>query len=425
MVSFFLDNVSDESVEFTNSMNPDFGNFMFYGREYTISRFDSAYVTNFILNAIINRISIDVANLEPMLEETNEFWDLIKNKPNAHQTWKEFIRYGASHFLLDGNVFLRLILNRNSISINNMHFIPQRDVTIIKDMVYGFIESFRINTYNGGQIMVNNYNEQRKDARNTVYKISDFSSMSRFACDLSPSDFLAVQNELCYVGMASKFNNSYLDNGAKPAYALKLAASTGYKARLTDKQKDELRETFQAKVGGKNNGKILVLEDGMDLQVISTDIDKLNFSENIKNAITYICMVKGVPPEILGISVSGGGSAYKVNEELRLFYMNNTVIPLGKTIYENLNDAILFRYNNKDTLGFDETKIPVLMNERYKIIESQTRGGVLTINEIRKNANLKPVDGGDRIMAELNRADINVPRGQEIIKEDSEIVVDK
>jgi hypothetical protein len=127
----------------------------------------------------------------------------------------------------------------------------------------------------------------------------------------------------------------------------------------------------------------------------------------MKEMIQIICMPFFIQPELLGISSGSTGAAYKVNEELRLYYYNSTIIPMVREWCEYCNRNFVFRYNPdtqrmKSKLGYDETKISVIMSERYKILESQFRCGIFTVNEIRDTIGWKSLEGMDEVIANTN-----------------------
>lgn len=380
-------------------------NFLWNGYNFNVSNYDFLYFRNFVLRSIVDKISNDVADICPLLPERHGFWDII-NYPNLTQTWRELTKDHIARKLLDGTVYSYLTLNDDG-TIDTIQAIPNKDVTITCENKYGMIDYFQMNFYQGYSIKINNYYKNKFDKRNTLYKWSDFNATSRFQCNKPQSRIMSVMDSLEYMELANRFNNTFFKNGAKPGYALVLTSENGYDLQLTEEQKEDLRASFYANYGGENVGKLLVLENGMKLEPLTTSIDKLNIVENMKEMIQIICMPFFIQPELLGISSGSTGAAYKVNEELRLYYYNSTIIPMVREWCEYCNRNFVFRYNPdtqrmKSKLGYDETKISVIMSERYKILESQFRCGIFTVNEIRDTIGWKSLEGMDEVIANTN-----------------------
>lgn len=364
----------------------------------TVTDANLEYITNFALRTIVKRIATDISNLKPIMEdnETHPFMKIVK-KPNYLDTWRTFIRDVCSRYLLDATVYIKLMLE-NSGEINSMFCIPKRDVYIEEiNINSGDIEKYRINEYSG-YISIKHYNNQIRDKRNRIIKISDFNSKSRFPCILPENNVISLCNQLKYLKLAEEYNRSYLQKGAKPSYAIKYESVNGVYRPLSEEQKKDLRKAFIDNFSGAENiGNPIILQDGISLEQIDSDIDKLNFDELIEFAITSLCMVFGVPVEVVGYSKDSNGGAYKVNEDIRKSYYNNTIIPLGEFLYENIEDAVMFRYNKNGHFTFNKTLINTIMRDRFEILEIASRTDSLTVNELRKLAGLDPIDQDEEI----------------------------
>jgi len=391
--------------------------FTYNGYTCTITDFNEEYIKNFIVSTIIERLSTDIASLEineELLPKENRFWEIIKN-PNQYQTWYDFMKELNSWFEIDGVVFVYQVLNDDGKTLNSIYVLPKKDVKIIGDAGTGDIISYEIKQKQGNYITVKNYNERLNDPRNTVFMIKDFNSNSRYACDLPPSKLESVCNQLEYISLANRYSNNFLKKGAKPSVAIKVESKDGFRGKLSDTQKAELKAAFIANyVGSENAGSPIILEEGVDLKTISTDIDKLNFDEGIENSIVSACMRYFVPLEVIGYAKNTSGGQYKVSDDTRKFYMNNAVLPRAKNIYAKLNQNFMFRYG-KNELSFDVAKIPTLMAERFSLLESMERSKTFTINERRQYANKEQLDGLDVIMVGLNEADARQSREKEPI----------
>lgn len=391
--------------------------FSWNGYNCTITDFNEEYIKNFIVSTIIERLSTDIASLEineELLPKENRFWEIIKN-PNQYQTWFDFMKELNSWFEIDGVVFVYQVLNEDGKTLNSIYVLPKKDVKVIGDASTGDILYYEIKQKQGNYITVKNYNERLNDPQNTVFMIKDFNSNSRYPCDLPSSKLESVCNQLDYISLANRYSNNFLKKGAKPSVAIKVESKDGFRGKLSDTQKAELKAAFIANYAGSENaGSPIILEEGIDLKTISTDIDKLNFDEGIENSIVSACMRYFVPLEVIGYAKNTSGGQYKVSDDTRKFYMNNAVLPRAKNIYAKLSQNFMFRYG-KNELSFDVAKIPTLMAERFSLLESMERSKTFTINERRQYANKEQLDGLDVIMVGLNEADARQSREKEPI----------
>ena len=379
--------------------------FLWNGINVQVQRYDFLYFKNFVLRAIIDKISNDVADMVPTLDKNNGFWDVI-NFPNTTQTWRELKKDHIARRLLDGTVYSYLSLNDNG-TINTIQTIPNKDILLKCTNEYGTIDEFTMNLYQGYSIKIPNYYSNKFDKRNTLYKWSEFNPVSRFQIDKPKSRVDSVVDTLEYIDLANKFNTTFFKNGARPAYVLSVPTENGYDGKLTETNRQELKKSFAENYGNQNVGGVLILEDGMRLEPLTTGIEKLDIASNIKEMIELACMPFFIQPELLGISSGSTGAAYKVNQELRLYYYNSTIMPLEREWCEYCNRNFVFRYNpttqmTKYKLGYDETKVDVLMAERYRILESQFRSSVFTVNEIRDSIGMPKLEGMDEVIANTN-----------------------
>ena len=374
---------------------------------YTITDINLEYIKNFAIRTVIDRISTDISNVKPLVSsEKSKLNELIK-KPNIDNIWCEFMRDLTAHYLLDKTVYVYLILNDDS-TVQTMEIIPKKYVQIEYNQANGEIDKYRISTKGGVQNVIINHNDYLYDKRNTIIKISGFNSISRYNCDIPANDMESIMNQVEYLRLAAEYNRSFLQNGAKPSYALKVKSLNGYDTEsLTAEDKAEAREAFKkSSSGAENAGNVLILSSNVELQQLSSDIDKLNFDELIEMAITIICMVFGIPVEIIGYSKNGGGQ-YKVTEDSRRSYYNNLIIPLSEFLYGKLDDAISFRYGKKVSLTYNETLIPTIMKERYETIKIASDACMFTINELRVMAKLKEIEFGEELYVSTGKNPIS------------------
>lgn len=122
---------------------------------------------------------------------------------------------------------------------------------------------------------------------------------------------------------ASAWNQSLLQNGARPSGALVLRGSDG---TLSEEQYWRLKEQISNEFSGTDNaGKPILLEGGMDWKEMSLSPKDMDFMEAKHSSARDIALAFGVPPQLLGIP---GDNTYSNLSEARLALWEQTILPL-------------------------------------------------------------------------------------------------
>lgn len=93
---------------------------------------------------------------------------------------------------------------------------------------------------------------------------------------------------------AQNFSESFLQNMARPDFALKTQAN------LTDEQFSRLQEMLDQRAGPANAGKPMILEGGLDLQTITMPLQEMQLLETRKFQVEEIARAFGVQPFMIG-----------------------------------------------------------------------------------------------------------------------------
>ena len=93
---------------------------------------------------------------------------------------------------------------------------------------------------------------------------------------------------------AQEFSSKFLQNAARPDFALKTAAN------LTDDQFERLREFLRAHEGPANAGRPMILEGGLEVQALTMPLEEMQLLETRKFQVEEIARVYGVPPFMVG-----------------------------------------------------------------------------------------------------------------------------
>ncbi len=122
---------------------------------------------------------------------------------------------------------------------------------------------------------------------------------------------------------ASAWNKALLDNAARPSGALVYGGGDGTMTREQfERLKTELAENFQ---GGRNAGRPLLLEGGLDWRPMALSPADMDFVAAKNLSAREIALALGVPPMLLGIP---GDNTFANYQEANRSLWRQTVLPL-------------------------------------------------------------------------------------------------
>lgn len=191
---------------------------------------------------------------------------------------------------------------------------------------------------------------------------------------------------------SSYWNNSLLQNGARPSGALIVKDSNGY---LSDEQFERLQAQLSEKFSGNSNaGKPLLLEGGLGWQEMSINPKDMDFIESKNSAAREIALAFGVPPQLLGIN---GDNTYSNMQEARLALWEETLIPLLDKIADSMSNWFSYLFKEDIIIDFDRDSISALTEKRENLWAKISNANFMTLNEKRAFVGLPPIINGDRL----------------------------
>lgn len=108
----------------------------------------------------------------------------------------------------------------------------------------------------------------------------------------------ALRNSLRTSGQlainAQNFSNQFLQNMARPDFALKTDKN------LTDPQFAQLRTMLEERRGAENAGKPMILEGGLDIKVLSMPLEEMQLLATRQFQVEELCRAFGVQPVMIG-----------------------------------------------------------------------------------------------------------------------------
>lgn len=304
-------------------------------------------------------------------------WLVFNRKPNRWQTPSTFKRMMEGHVQLRGNAYAAKIKNGLGEVTALVPLHPDRvDVRQLDDLS---IE----------------YTWRRKDGRPATFRQDEIFHVMGLSLDgvkgLSP---LSYAREAIGLAMAQEAHGSAVfRNGANVTGALKMP--TG---RTLDAPKvAELRQQMdEFRSGGSREGKIIVLEDGLEYQQMALSSEDAEWLESRKFSRTDICMFFDVPPHIIGITEGNtqlGSSIEQQTQGYVTFNLEDSFInweeAIGLQCLDWVTNPELYARFNRNALVRSDIKT------RWGAYVQSLQWGVRSPNEIREFEDENPREGGD------------------------------
>lgn len=154
--------------------------------------------------------------------------------------------------------------------------------------------------------------------------------------------------------------------------------------------------------GGSNEGKIPLMEDGMEIKPFQTSFKEQQWAESVKlNRETCAAAYQMNPSMIWHSDAQTYASA---KDNVRALY-SDSLGPVLQRFQQRIN-AFLFPMVGAESILYCEfdlnEKLKGSFEETASIIQSAVGGPWMTRNEARARVNLPPVDGGDDLIVPLN-----------------------
>lgn len=170
-----------------------------------------------------------------------------------------------------------------------------------------------------------------------------------------------------------------------------------FKNVLSKEQLEKLKEQYKKEYGNSDNaGMPLFLGGDASFQKLALDPQELDFNVSRKLIIDDICVITGVPKNMLGIST---GDTYANAETGYRIFLRETAKPIVKDLVNVLDWRLA---GDKETIDFIDPT-PEDTEMKLKTIKVADETNSVTTNEKREMLGLEPIKGGDELMLPLDR----------------------
>lgn len=275
------------------------------------------------------------------LVESGPAWELLR-RPNPNESWKKFIRHLVTMLEHDGSVFILLndLVGRKPRRIDVGEKSHMQPAVGTGGRVVGWIHSI--------------------DGESIPYDLDEiihikFANPYNTVWGLSPLDCYALS--MAADVSAATWNKTALDNNAEPGVTL------SFPSPLSEEQYNRIREGWNARHRGPGNAKkTAVLDCGGKAEAFANTHAEMQYIEGRKFSREEASAAFGVPLERLSGLQNSNRSTGQVGERS---YWNQTIVPLGEFITDELTTNLLSRFDAGLEAWFDWSNVPALQ-EAYR-----------------------------------------------------------
>jgi HK97 family phage portal protein len=340
-----------------------------------------AYVRNVIAHQAMGMVAGAAASVKFTLHTTgtrvhrelkqHPLIDLLL-RPNPTQSHSEFFQALYHYRMISGNAFVQAVGPREA-APTELHLLRPDRMAVIAGkgcMPAGY-------RYTVGQ-QVTDFPVDPISGRSRILHLKTFHPLNDWY-GLSPVE--AAAYSIDQHNQSGAWNQSLLQNGARPSGALVVRSDSATGGALSEDQynrvKTQIDEQF---TGSANAGRPLLLEGGLDWKEMSISPKDMDFVEAKNSSARDIALAFGVPPQLLGIP---GDNTYSNLQEARLALWEQTVMPLVNRTADAFNGWLVPMFGGSMTLSPDSDSVTALAMRNQSIWERVQNADFLSDDEKR------------------------------------------
>lgn len=317
-------------------------------------------------------------------------WKLLRRRPNRWQTPSQFRRMMQAHLMLRGNAYAMKVVSRGAVR----ELIP--------------LHPDQVECVHTDDLSLE-YTYTRKDGRKVRMAQADVFHLVGLTLD-GVHGVSAISYARETIGLALAME----DHGSTTfRHGARVSAALSHPNKLGKEGQDTLRASLDAfRSGGEQEGKTLILEEGMTYEPIAMTAEDAQWIESRKFSRTDIAMFFGVPPHMIGDtekSTSWGSGIDSQTQGFVTFTSEDDLTMWEETINRDLigdNEDDLYALFNRAALVKGDIKA------RWEAHVKALQWGVSSPNEIRALEDQNPREGGDIYYPPPNTAGGNTDEGE-------------
>lgn len=313
----------------------------------------------------------------------------LLNKVNPVMSSTDLKRETMSFLEINGNHFWYIVRSASGTPVELWPLDPSR-ITINK----------------GTLRPIDGYTYRNAKGENVSFKFEEVLQFKRF----NPKDqyrgmgtIEAAALQIDIDTYSAEWNRNFFFNSARPDTVLKTDA------KLDKDVFERVKKQWNQEYGGVNNAhKTAILEGGLDVKFLNMSQKDMDFLEQRKFSRDEILSIFRVPKSIIGIVED----VNRANAEASEYVFAKWVMkPKVQLFIDVLNEMYLPMFG-LDTSQYEFTFDDfVPENEEIEIKKFQTgiQSGYYTINEVRAEEDLPPIEGGDVAYIPINYTPLGAP----------------
>jgi HK97 family phage portal protein len=334
------------------------------------------YQKNVIVYRCVHLIARSVASVSWLLKQyhyekkvdeslhNHEILDLFE-RPNSRQSRASFMETAVSHLLLSGNCYVQALRNDDQ-KVRELHILRPDRVRVVPGERSSPL-GYEYNVGNQHKLFF----KADENGFSDIFHIKLFNPLNDW---YGQSPVSVAINAIKQHNAIASQNMSFLENGGRPSGALI------YRAGLDTSQKMALRDDIKnAYAGGRNAGRILLLEGDFEWREMGLSPKDLDFVSGKELSAKEIALAFGVPSILIGATSDATFSNYK---EARYNFWEETVIPLLNTLSGDITNWFRYLFNTDEyTITYDIDSIQALSKRRESEWNKINDANFLTIDE--------------------------------------------
>jgi HK97 family phage portal protein len=335
--------------------------------------------------ACVNTIASDVAKLPMLVYEVDQdngarelkradYYAALMRTPNEYQTHGDFMYGFVQSYLLQGNAYAYCRRNGRG-EVSEMHVLdPYKVKPMIADgaIFYECGEDFL------ARLEPNTVVPERDMIHHRLPLVPGYPLVG-----VSPI-FAAAASSAVGIQIL-RDSQQFFANSARPSGLLQSTIN------LSDEQKRRAKEEWDIAYRGREYGKVAILPNGLEWHPITITAQDAQLIEQLRYSVEDVARVFRVPTYMLGDMTK---ATYRNSEQLARNYLQGCLGAHIEALEERFERA--FQFPPTFEIKFDlaallRTEIDV----RFAAYQTALNAGWQSINEVRAQEGLEPVDGGD------------------------------
>lgn len=321
-------------------------------------------------------------------DERNRLTYLLNIQPDFTTNAFEFWRQVVTNVLLDGNAYIVPVYNIATMEIDRLVLCGRG--TVNHDTINDTYDVFDLNNGVKGcytedeiiHIKGLTVNESKRGVSVLTY--------ARLTMSIAATGDNETQNRFANGGNV----RGIVSNDTS------IRGFGEYQDKELQKTATNLDDRFQS------GERIVSLPGQLQFSPISLSSTDMQFLESRKFTVREICRFFGVHPSFVFDDTSNN---YKSAEQANVAFLSHTLNPLLRCIeVELLRKLVAPTLAYKRKFIFDRRGLYACdLESKAKNQTNRLANGTATVNELRREENLPPVDGGDKVLVSANLKDIN------------------